>query len=165
VPNHDLDGILDDLQRGHDGDAWHGSPLRKLLDGVTAEVAHARPIPNAHSIWGMVVHLAAWDGVVADRIIERRAIEWPDVGDFPPVNESGPEAWAEALRELDRQHERLVDVVSKLDESRLGETVEGKGYSTAHMLRGVMQHVAYHAGQIALLRKLAEATAPIPSTS
>jgi len=24
------------------------------------------------------------------------------------------------------------------------------------MIRGVMQHVAYHAGQIALLRKLAE---------
>ena len=135
----------------------HGPSLRKAHDGVPHDVASARPIPGGHSIWGMVAHLAAWDGVVADRIIERRAIEWPDNGDFPPVTESGPEAWAEALRELDRQHARLVEVASKLDESRLGETVAGKDYSTAHMLRGVMQHVAYHAGQIALLRKLAEA--------
>lgn len=153
----DLDGILDDLRRVHNGDTWHGSPLRKILAGVTAEVAHARPIPNAHSIWEMVAHLATWDGVVADRIPERRAIETPDNGDFPAVTGSSPEAWAEALGELDRQHARLVEVVSKLDESRLGEPVVGKGYSTAHMLRGVMQHVAYHAGQIALLRKLAEA--------
>jgi uncharacterized damage-inducible protein DinB/GNAT superfamily N-acetyltransferase len=157
VSNHDLDGILDDLRRGHDGDAWHGSPLVKVLVGITAEVAYARPVPNGHSIWEIVAHLAAWDGVVADRIAERRAIEWPDNGDFPSVTESSQEAWAEAMRELDRQHERLIEAVSALDEASLGETVAGKNYSTAHMLRGVMQHVAYHAGQIALLRKLAEA--------
>ena len=153
MPTHDLDGILDDLRRGHDGDPWHGSPLRKILEGVTPEVAYARPVPSAHSIWEIVAHLAAWDGVVADRIAERRAIESPDGGDFPAVTEAGPGAWAEALRELDRQHARLVDAASKLDDSRLGEAVAGKGYSTAHMLRGVAQHVAYHAGQIALLRK------------
>jgi uncharacterized damage-inducible protein DinB len=158
MSTHNLDGILDDLRRGHDGDVWHGSPLRKILDGVTAEIAYARPILNAHSIWEMVAHLAVWDGVVADRIAERRAIETPDSGDFPAVTESSPEAWAKALGDLDRQHARLVEVASKLDESRLVETVAGKGYSTAHMLRGVMQHVAYHAGQIALLRKLAESS-------
>jgi uncharacterized damage-inducible protein DinB len=156
MPTHDSEGLLDDLRRGHDGDAWHGSPLRKILGGVTAEVANARPIPNAHTIWGIVAHLAAWDGVVADRITERRAIETPESGDFPAVTKSSPEAWAEALRELDRQHERLVEVVAGLDEARLGEIVAGKSYSTAHMIRGVAQHMAYHAGQIAVIRKLAE---------
>jgi uncharacterized damage-inducible protein DinB len=156
VPNNNPEGILDDLRRGYDGDAWHGPPLRKVLDGVSAEIAHARPVPNGHSIWEIVAHLAAWHGVVADRIVERRAIETPEGGDFPPVTESDPEDWAEALRELDRQHARLVEAVSALDEARLGETVAGKNYSTAHMIRGVAQHMAYHAGQIALIRKLAE---------
>ena len=123
---------------------------------MTAEVAYARSIPNAHSIWGMVAHLAAWDGVVADRITEQRAIETPDNGDFPAVTESSPEAWAEALRELDRQHARLAEAMAALDDARLVETVTGKTYSTAHMIRGVAQHMAYHAGQIALLRKMAE---------
>jgi uncharacterized damage-inducible protein DinB len=157
VPDHDLEGILDDLNRGYDGDAWHGPPLRKVLEGVTAEVAYARPIPNGHSIWEIVAHLAAWDGVVVDRIVERRAIETPESGDFPPVTESDSEAWAEALRELDRQHARLTETFSGLDEMSLGEAVAGKNYSAAHMIRGVAQHTAYHAGQIALLRKLTEA--------
>ncbi len=157
MSNHDLDGILDDLRRGYDGDAWHGPPLRKVLDGVTADVAYARPVPNVHSIWEIVAHLAAWDGVVADRIAERREIETPESGDFPPVTESAPEAWAEARREEDRQHARLIEAVSALDEARLGETVAGKNDSTAHMIRGVAPHEAYHAGQVALLRKLAEA--------
>jgi uncharacterized damage-inducible protein DinB len=158
VPDHaDLAGLLDDLRRGYDGDAWHGPPLRQVLDGVTADVASARPIPNAHTIWEIAAHLAAWDGVVSDRISEHRAIETPDSGDFPPVTESGPDAWAEALRDLARQHARLLETVSRLDAGRLAETVPGKAYSTAHMIRGVAQHMAYHAGQIALLRKLAEA--------
>jgi hypothetical protein len=104
-----------------------------------------------------VAHLAAWDGVVADRIAERRAIETPESGDFPPVIESESEAWAAAPRELDRQHARLVEAVSALDEARPGETVAGKNYSTARMIGGVAQHMAYHAGQIALIWKIAEA--------
>jgi uncharacterized damage-inducible protein DinB len=154
VPEHDLAGIVDDLNRGYDGDAWHGPPLRKVLDGVTADVASAHPIPDSHSIWEIVVHLSAWDDVVTRRIAERRAIEAPDGGNFPPVIGSGADAWSDALRELDYQHARLVETVSNLNAERLDETVAGKDYSLAHMLRGVMQHIAYHAGQIALIRKL-----------
>jgi uncharacterized damage-inducible protein DinB len=155
LSDHQLEGLIDDLERAHDGDSWHGPPLRKVLDGVTAEVASARPNPGGHSIWEIVAHLAAWDGVVADRIVERRAIEVPEAGNFPPVSASDPAAWAEALRELDHQHARVVEAVSGLDAARLAETVAGKEYSIAHMVRGVAQHMAYHAGQIALLRKLA----------
>jgi uncharacterized damage-inducible protein DinB len=165
VPDTDLAGILDDLKRGYDGDAWHGPPLSTVLEGVTPEIASARPIPTGHSIWEIVAHVAAWDDVVVKRIAERRAIESPDTGDFPPVTETTPEAWAEALSELHRQHSRIVETVSGLDEARLGETVAGKGYSTAHMIRGVAQHMAYHAGQIALLRKLADAQGVVPASS
>ena len=165
MPEHDLPGILEDLNRGYDGDAWHGPPLRKVLDGVTADVAYAQPIPGGHSIWEIVVHLSSWDDVVTRRIDERRAIEAPVGGDFPPVIGSGADAWSDALRELDYQHARLVETVSNLGAERLYETVAGKDYSLAHMLRGVMQHMAYHAGQIALVRKLVVAQGLSPSAS
>jgi hypothetical protein len=51
VPEHDLAGILEDLNHAFDGDAWHGPPLRKVLDGMTADVASARPVPNGHTNW------------------------------------------------------------------------------------------------------------------
>ena len=35
---------------------------------------------------------------------------------------------------------------------------------STHMIRGVMQHMAYHAGQIALIRKLVEAPGTGPAS-
>jgi len=42
------------------GEAWYGDSLRKILDNVTAKQAEARPIPKAHSIWELVLHVEAW---------------------------------------------------------------------------------------------------------
>ncbi len=152
--NNELAGIIDDLERGYDGDAWHGSPLRKILDGVTAEAAAKQPVPGGHSIREIVLHLAAWENVVVRRIEEGTAIESPDEGDFPKVDSAGADAWESALKLLDARHARLLLAVSGLDSSRLSEAVVGKNYRIDHMLRGAVQHMAYHAGQIALIKKL-----------
>lgn len=147
--------ILDELRRAYRGDAWHGPSLRTVLAGTTAEVASVRPVPDGHTIWEIVVHLSAWDDVVARRIAEGHAIERPDGSNFPPVTETSPDAWAGALQELDHQHQKLGETVARLDPTRCNETVAGKDYPVAVMLHGVAQHMAYHAGQIALIRKLA----------
>jgi hypothetical protein len=145
--------IDDELHRAFDGACWHGLPLREVLAGVTAEAAARKHLLLAHSIWGIVNHLAAWVEVVLLRI-ERRAIPEPAAGDFPPVTDTSPEAWAAALEALERQQRRLRAVVTSLDPARLDEIVPEKDYPVAVMLHGTAQHYAYHAGQIALLKKL-----------
>lgn len=52
--------IADQLRRAWEGDAWHGPPLKKALDGLTARQAAAHPIAGAHSIWDLALHIAAW---------------------------------------------------------------------------------------------------------
>ena len=42
----EISRILDELAREHDGDAWYGSPLMHILEGVTAAQASAKPIAN-----------------------------------------------------------------------------------------------------------------------
>ena len=150
----ELARIDHELRRAYDGDCWHGPPLREILGGVTAAMAAARQPQLVHSIWGLVNHLAAWVEVVALRIVEWRPIESPDAGDFPPVADTGDAAWAAALDDLDRRHRALLAVVAGLSEAKLGAIVPGKDYPVAVMLHGAMQHYAYHAGQIALLKKL-----------
>src|SRR5439155_16563823 len=98
--------------------------------------------------------LAAWVEVVTLRITERRAVTVPAAGDFPPVTDTRPEAWDASLAELERQQRRLRQVVAALDPARLDEIVPGKDYPVSVMLHGTAQHIAYHAGQIALLKKL-----------
>jgi hypothetical protein len=150
----ELARIDDELRRAYDGGCWHGPPLRAVLQGVTAPTAAAKHPQLAHSIWALVHHLTAWVEVVTRRISERRAVETPDAGDFPPVTDTTAASWSAALDGLDRQHRRLLDVLPGLDPARLDEIAPGKDYPAAVMLHGTAQHYAYHAGQIALLKKL-----------
>jgi hypothetical protein len=63
-------------------------------------------------------------------------------------------AWAAALEDLERRHEELLRVVGSLEASRLEESVPGMDHPVVVMLHGTAQHYAYHAGQIALLKRL-----------
>ena len=139
-------GIDDELRRAYDGDRRHGPPLREILKGITAAKAAARHLQLAHSIWALVNHVSAWVEVVTLRIVEWRAIEMPDAGDFPPVTDTGDAAWMAALADLDCRHGDLLRVVVGLEVSRLEEIVVGKDYPVAVMLHGTVQHYAYHAG-------------------
>ena len=150
----ELSRIDDELRRAYDGDCWHGPPLREILNGVTAEMAAARHRHLVHSIWALVNHVSAWVEVVALRVVEWRAVEMPDAGDFPPVTDTGDAAWTAALADLDCRHGELLRIIGGLEASRLDEIVPGKDYPVAAMLYGTVQHYAYHAGQIALLKKL-----------
>jgi uncharacterized damage-inducible protein DinB len=147
--------IADQLRRAFDGDAWHGDSVLEILNGVTAAQAAARPIAHAHSIWELVLHIAAWDGAVLRRL-GGAAVELADAENFPPVKDHSEPAWRAALAEVRRVHAELLSAVSALPDSRLGEMVPGKQgahYTFYYMLHGVAQHELYHAGQIALLKK------------
>jgi len=148
--------IADQLRRAFDGDAWHGDSVFEILQGVTATHAAARPIKNAHTIWELVLHIAAWDNAVLQRL-DGVAVELSDAQNFPPVKDASETAWRKALAEVRRVHDELVEAVSVLSDSRLDEIVPGKEgahYTFYYMLHGVAQHELYHAGQIALLKKM-----------
>jgi len=158
----EIDRIADQLQREHEGDPWHGPPLRELLSGIRCEVAAARPIRSVHSVWEIVLHMTAWKNEVRRRLSGAPASE-PEEGDWPPVPSPTPEAWKEALARLERAHEALVAAVRQHPEAKLFQPTHdprdretGAGVSYYVLLHGIVQHDVYHAGQIALVRKGAE---------
>lgn len=152
------DVILDELARAWNGDAWHGDSLRAVLRGVTAEQAAARPIPGAHSIGELVLHLAAWSQEVARRLADRVARE-PAVGDWRAFA-STEAAWQAALAELAEAHAALVAAVEAFPPADLPKVIGDEvdpppvsGTTYGVMLHGLSQHYAYHGGQIAILKK------------
>ena len=144
--------IVDELQRIHEGDAWHGPALRELLFGLRAEQAAARPILNAHSIWELVLHIIGWESVFRLRL-EGHPVSTPPEGDFPPVEDTSQQAWAKTLSALEDSHAQLISIVAALRDSTLQEKVAGKDYTTRFLISGIVRHHVYHSGQIALLRK------------
>jgi uncharacterized damage-inducible protein DinB len=145
--------ISDQLNRAFSGVAWHGPSVMEVLADVTADQAAAHPVPGAHSIWELALHIRTWERVGMRRIEEWVPIEVTPEEDWPPVTESGEHAWKNALNALKLNHEALRYVISQLDESKLAEIVPGTEYSVYFLLHGVIQHDLYHAGQIALLKK------------
>ena len=145
--------LSDQLHRTFEGEAWHGDPVLTILRDVSAEQAAARPLPNAHSIWELVLHMAVWKDVARWRIEHSERVP-TDAENFPPVTDTGAAAWQQALDRLIQSHRALLADVAPLDDARLAEEIPaGGGLSHAARLAGVLAHDVYHAGQIALLKK------------
>ncbi len=148
----EVERIRGELQRAFQGEAWHGPAVLELLRDVTAQQAAARPIAGAHSIWELVLHIAAWENAGRRRLEGDRA-ELPDEENFPPVNDSSEAAWQRTMEELKNGHSKLYEAIARLEESRLDEPILDGMRSVYITLHGVIQHDLYHAGQIALLKK------------
>jgi uncharacterized damage-inducible protein DinB len=152
--------LIDQFQRAHDGDPWHGSPLKKNLEGITAEQAARRPPNGAHSIWALVLHATGWRNEVARRATGQPAGEPPD-GDWPEVGDPTPARWQAALDALDASHRELLRVVREMSDEQLLQPTNdprnrplGTGVSYYELLHGIVQHDAYHSGQIAIVRRV-----------
>ena len=147
--------IEDEVRRSTEGGAWHGPSLNQALGDVAAHQAAARPIPNAHSIWEIVLHLTAWAREVERRLREH-ARPLDGEADWPPTPSVDDEAWERDRSSLFHAHQRLRQTIREFPPGRLEDHVRdgvaGNG-SFYVMLHGLAQHDAYHAGQIAMLKK------------
>lgn len=149
----EIQRIVDQLKRAQEGSAWHGPSVREVLEGVTAKQAAQKPIPGAHSIWEIVLHVATWEDVVRQRLTGERTGDNSDVPDWPAVGDTGETTWRKALDDLLRGHLRLRETIAAQPERKLSLTVPGKKNSFYGDLHGIIQHDLYHAGQIPLLKK------------
>lgn len=141
------------LERTVTGPMWHGSALAEVLEGVTAERAAARPIPGAHTIWEIVLHIIAWAEIARARLRGESTGDPTPEQDWPPVTATDAAAWQRTLERLGACHRELAADVRGLDEARLDQKVANLDYSADLLLHGIVEHGTYHGGQIALLKK------------
>lgn len=142
------------LKRAMEGVAWHGPALLELLADVSAERAAAKPIPAAHSIWEIVLHVAAWQNFAAGAVEGgSMPVDLADEANWPPVADASREAWRGTVAEVGAAGKRLRDALRKFSDEDLERTVPGREYNFYFLLHGVAQHGLYHAGQVALLKK------------
>jgi len=151
------ESLADLLERTFRGGAWHGPAVAEALAGVDAAAAARRPLAGAHSIWEIVRHLTVWNEVPRRRIDGERLVDLPAERDWPrPPSETAEvsePAWRSALAALEESHAALHARARGLADAQLDEPVAGSDPTVRGMLLGVLQHNAYHAGQIALLKK------------
>lgn len=152
----ELERLADTIRRAYEGDAWHGPSLSEVLEGIDAAAA-ASKYGDAHTIWELTLHITSWLDIVRRRL-EGEKLDDSNLtitDDWPPAPKQVTEAtWQDAREEVGRSSHQLMTVVANFPEQKLDQQVPGKDYSYSVMLHGAAQHALYHAGQIAILKKL-----------
>jgi len=148
--------LADQLERSFRGGAWHGPSVSEALDGVDAALAARRVVPGAHTIAELAGHIAFWIGESSRRIAGAPSASVSDEQNFPSRGAGDEAAWRRTLAELEAAHRRLHTTVLAHTDDRLDAAVAGSDPTMRGLLLGLVQHNAYHAGQIVLVRKAAE---------
>jgi uncharacterized damage-inducible protein DinB len=149
----EVNRILDQLSRAFEGEAWHGPAVLEILRETTAQQAASRPVNGAHTIWETALHIAAWLRACRRRLEGDRAqLSGPE--DWPAVNGSDDKAWQEVIAGMKQALDELQTAIAQLDDSRLDQPIIDGMSSVYVTLHGVIQHSLYHAGQMAILKKI-----------
>lgn len=155
MPHTETARIRRQLEQAFDGGAWHGPSVREILAGMDARVASVRPVPGAHSIWEIVLHLVATQRVLLRRLDgDAEAIDLPHAEEWPPVADPSEAGWRETHERLVAGETALRERIAGFPPDRLDEPLIPGGSSAYNNFHGYVQHNLYHAAQIGLLKKM-----------
>jgi hypothetical protein len=134
------------------------TPLPDLLESIPYDVTGQKVEGFSHTVWELTEHLriALHDLVEYAKDSHYASPPWPD-GFWPdqpaPASE---EAWQESIEQIKALTEEMICLVRN-PANDLFEPFEAN--SEHHLLRQatiVAEHNAYHAGQIAMISKVAQ---------
>jgi uncharacterized damage-inducible protein DinB len=145
--------IVSLFEKLYNGDPWIDVNIVGVLHKISAEQASKKVSANANSIWEITVHLIHWRLNVLERVAGK-TIETPDNNYFEPVKDNSNKAWAGILNELAISQSRWIDFLKDIQNEDLEQLYPENNMTYYEHIQGIIQHDAYHLGQIVLLSKL-----------
>jgi hypothetical protein len=124
---------------------------------MTPALAAWRPGRDRHNIWELIVHAAYWKYVAWRRLTGAKRGSFPLAGSnfiVRPV-EATKRALQADLGLLHDMHRVLRDSAAAVPVAELDATSAQPGVTKRALLTGVAAHDLYHAGQIQLLKRMA----------
>lgn len=147
----ELHRIADLLERNFDGPAWHGPSIREVLDVVNPESAGLR-LNDSHSLVEIVLHMTVWRQYVLRLMKGDHNLATEQETTFPRVDQLDEYSWSNALVSLDRSQDALLQQWKHFPEQDLNRIVPGgRDYTWYMLFHGLLQHDAYHLGQLQLM--------------
>ena len=135
------------------GPMWHGPSIAEALGGINYVAANSRSVAGAHSIWEIALHIASWADIARTRLGEQIMRDPVRSKDWPPVPAPSPATWRQAVEQIGSAYDALATHLEWMKPEDLQRIVPGRDYTVETMIRGVIEHGVYHAGQVAILKK------------
>jgi hypothetical protein len=154
--NPAIASLVAQLDEAFDRRSWHGTNLRGSLRGMSAAGAARRPGAGRHNAWEIALHAAYWKYAAWRRLTgeKRGAFARPGSNWLPTPAPPSDAAWRKDVALLQQYHRVLRAAVLRLSDEDLGRRLPGGRESIGRLVRGIVAHDLYHAGQIQLIKRL-----------
>jgi uncharacterized damage-inducible protein DinB len=154
--NPAIASLVASLDEAFDRRSWHGTNLRGSLRGLSAAKAASRPGPGRHNAWEITLHAAYWKYAAWRRITGEKRGSFALTGSnwFATPQPASEAAWRRDVALLRRYHRLLRAALLRLSDEDLDRRAPGGREPIGRLLRGIVAHDLYHAGQIQLIKRL-----------
>jgi uncharacterized damage-inducible protein DinB len=140
------------FEKLYDGDPWIDINIFYVLQRISAKQANKRVLPNCNTIWELTNHIICWRQNVLLRV-QGKVLTTPDHNYFEPIKNSSPNAWDETLLKLEQSQEQWLAFLDACKQNSLERQYPVNEMTYYEHIQGILQHDAYHLGQIVLLAK------------
>ena len=140
------------FEKLYDGSPWIDVNLSDALAKITAKKAATHIFDNCNSIWEIVNHLINWRQNVLKRI-QGKVIKTPDNNYFENIADSSDFAWKRTLEKLDNSQRQWLIFLDSFKADDFSKVYPNNQMTYYEHIHGIIQHDAYHLGQIILLTK------------
>ena len=135
-----------------DGHPWIDVSILPALRKLKAQQAAARPFPGCNTVWEIVNHMISWRMNVLRRV-NGEVIQTPDNNYVAAVHDQSDDAWAATLQKFDHAQQQWLEFLDGFHEANFESKYPKNGMTYYEHIHGIIQHDAYHLGQIVLLSK------------
>lgn len=149
----DTDRIIKLFADLYEGNPWLGVNWMDTLNTISAEKASRRIAEGRNTIWEIVNHVIHWRRNVLQRL-HGDVITTPDHNYILPVSDTSEIAWQRTLKELHLSQQEWLVFLEGCDENQFSKIYPNNQMTYYEHIHGILQHDAYHLGQIVLLAKM-----------
>jgi hypothetical protein len=140
--------LFEDL---YEGDPWIGVSILPNLRDLTAAQAARKIDPAWNTIWEITQHIIAWRENVLQRV-QGLVIRTPQHNYIQPVTDVSEPAWQRTLDRLEESQAAWISLFG-FPAADFQSVYSSNGMTYYEHIHGILQHDAYHLGQIVILRK------------
>ncbi|HEY5465194.1 MAG TPA: DinB family protein [Hanamia sp.] len=142
--------LFEDL---YNSNPWIDVTILGTLKNISSQQAAKKIAPGRNSIWEIVNHIISWRENALLRV-QGNVINTPNNNYFVEIADTSETAWQKALERLENSQQQWIAFLKTFDEAEFEKMYPTNKMSYYEHIQGILQHDAYHLGQIVLLTKL-----------
>ena len=136
----------------YDGSPWLDVNIVDTLSDVTAIEASTN-FNNLNSIWQITKHMMEWRKANMQRA-SGIILHAPSHNFIYELKDKSEKAWNILKQEFHHVHLEFIEFIKQYDSINFDKLYEPNQHTYYEHIQGILQHDAYHLGQIVILKKL-----------